>query len=464
MSKFDLVVIGAGPGGYVAAIRAAQLGMKTACVDKGQALGGTCLNVGCIPSKCLLETSEKYNWLNTTAKEQGIHVQSATLDFEAIMQRKNQVVKGLTDSVANLFKHYKIERFEGEAQFQTPHQLKIGQESIEADHILLATGSEATPLPFIPFDEKKVLSSTGALALAQIPKTMLIIGAGVIGVEIASVYQRFGCQVTLIEMLESICSPMDTTISKMLLLTLKKQGLTFHLGAKVLSAEAHADGVTAKVALAQGNAKGEETFSAEVLLVAVGRRPYTQGLGLPQIGINTSPKGFVPVDSNFRTAVPHIYAIGDLIEGPMLAHRASDEGIAVAELLAGFTPKLNYLAIPSVVYTHPEAASVGMSESEARAAGLDLLVATSAMRGNARARCAGDVEGVVKVIGEKQSGRLIGLHILASHASEMIGEGVIAIQKQATVEEIARASHAHPTLCEAIKEAAAAALGRAIHQ
>ncbi len=453
---FDLAVIGAGPGGYVAAIRAAQLGMRVVCIDKGEALGGTCLNVGCIPSKCLLETSQSYYWLQTGAKEQGISCSSAAIDFAQMMQRKEKVVVGLTDSIANLFKHYKIERIKGQAAFKTANILEIAGSTIEAKAFILATGSEPTSLPGLAFDEKQILSSTGALALTRLPKIMLIIGAGVIGVELASVYQRLGCQVTLVEMLDYICPGMDAAISKMLLSNLKKQGLTFHLSAKVLEVRKNGEGVTLKLP--------ETTLSGEVVLVAVGRRPYTAGLNLQEIGVTTTPKGFVTIDSNFRTSQPHIYAIGDLIEGPMLAHRASDEGFTVAELLAGHKASINYLAIPNVVYTHPEAAAVGLTEKEARDLGLELLIGTSAMRGNARARCAGDLEGMVKLIGEKKSGRLIGMHLLTAHASEMIGEGVIAIEKGATLEEIARAPHAHPTLSEAIKEAAGSAIGEAIHQ
>lgn len=429
---FDLAVIGAGPGGYVAAIRAAQLGMKVICLDKGPALGGTCLNVGCIPSKCLLEDT--------------LH---GKVDFPAMMKRKGEVVKGLTDGVANLFRHYKIEAAFGDVTFLNPNTLQVAERKIEPKSILLATGSEPIPLPILPFDEKKILSSTGALALSEVPKTMLIVGAGVIGVEIASVYQRLGTQVTLIEMLDYICPGLDATIQRALLSSLQKQGITFHLSTKL----EHAEGTILN-----------KTFSADVVLVAVGRRPYTAGLKLQEIGVTTTPKGFVQVDNNFRTSLPHIFAIGDLIEGPQLAHKASAEGVAVAEILAGKRPHLNYLAIPNVVYTHPEAAAVGMTEKEGRDAGLELIMGTSFMRGNPRSRCAGDLEGMVKVIGEKKSGRLIGLHILASHASEMIGEGMIAIEKNATVEDLASAAHAHPTLSEAIKEAAGSAIGHAIHQ
>ena len=464
MSKrtYDVVVIGSGPGGYVAAIRAAQLGLKTACIDKRKTLGGTCLNIGCIPSKCLLNSSEAYFWFKNSAREQGILCSDLKFDFEQTMQRKEKVVKMLTDSVANLFQHHGIERIEGEASFSSSHLLEVTQgaekRQVEAENMILATGSDSVALPFLPFDEKVVLSSTGALALPQIPKTLLVIGAGVIGVELASVFQRLGSQVTLIEMLDQICTPLDGAISKLFLTILKKQGLTFHLGAKVLRAE-RGDGVTLQVDLGGQ----EQPFFSEAVLVAVGRRPYTAGLKLAEVGIALN-RGFVSVDRNFRTSQPHIYAIGDLIEGPMLAHRASDEGIAVAELIAGLKPHLNYLAIPSVIYTQPEVATVGMSEKEAQEAGLGLLIGTSAMRGNPRARCTGELEGIVKVMGEKESGRLIGLHIIAAHASEMIGEGVLAIEKGATVEELARAPHAHPTLNEAIKEAAEQALGRAIHQ
>lgn len=464
MSKFDLAVIGAGPGGYVAAIRAAQLGMKTVCIDKAKSLGGTCLNIGCIPSKCLLQSSEAYAWLQNSSREHGIAVSGLSIDFAQMMQRKDKVVKSLTDGVANLFRHHDIERVEGRAHFESPHLLTVTQDQesrqIEAESIILATGSEPVPLPFLPFDERVVLSSRGALALPQIPKTMLIIGAGVIGVELASVYQRLGSQVTLIEMLDHICPGMDGAIGKTLLSVLKKQGLTFYLGAKVLRAQIEPAGVTLAVNVDQK----EQSFTADVVLVAVGRRPYTESLKLSEIGIQTTSKGFVPVDSNFRTVQPHIYAIGDLIEGQMLAHRASDEGVAVVELIKGMKPHLNYLAIPNVIYTHPEVAAVGMTEKEALEAGLELIVGTSWMRGNPRARCAGELDGIVKVIGEKKSGRLVGLHIMAAHASEMIGEGVMALEKEATVEEIARASHAHPTLSEAIKEAAGSAIGHAIHQ
>lgn len=457
---YDVAVIGSGPGGYVAAVRAAQLGLKTACIEKGKTLGGTCLNVGCIPSKCLLESSYHYSLMQNSAKEHGISHSGLSLDVPQMMQRKDKVVASLTDSVAHLFRHYKIDLIGGEARFESAHQLRVGGQQIEAKSIILATGSEPTPLPFLPFDEKVVLSSTGAVSLQRIPKTMLIIGAGVIGVELASVWQRLGCQVTLVEMLDQICAGMDASISKNLLGILKKQGMTFHLGAKVLRAEVKQDRASIVAMIDQQ----EQTFNTEVVLVAVGRRPCSRGLNLEAIGIQPNPKNLIAVDSNFRTAVPHIYAIGDLIEGPMLAHKASAEGSAAAEIIQGLHPKINYLAIPNVIYTHPEAASVGMTEKEARDAGLELIIGTSWMRGNPRARCSGDTEGLVKVIGEKKSGRLVGLHIISAHASEMIGQGATAIEKGATVEDLALSAQAHPTLNEAIKEAAGSAIGHAIHQ
>jgi dihydrolipoamide dehydrogenase len=461
--KFDAAVIGSGPGGYVAAVRAAQLGLKTVCVEKNQTLGGTCLNVGCIPSKALLQSSEHYEWLKKHSQEHGILAKDISLDFSKMSQRKNQIVKGLVDSIAALFKKNGIEPILGTAKFLDSRTILVegekGQQQIEADNVILATGSEPITLPFLPFDEKVVLSSTGALALPHVPKKMTVIGAGVIGVELASVFQRLGSQVVLIEMLDIICPAMDPAISRMLLQVLRKQGLEFHLESKVTKAKVDSNNATLTY-IENGQ---ENSITSDVVLVAVGRRPYTQGLDLAKAGITPDSKGFVKVDGLFRTSAKNVYAIGDLIDGPMLAHRASEEGIAVAEIIAGHAPHLNYMAIPNVIYTSPEVAAVGMTEPEAKASGWQLKIGNCAFRGNPRARCSGEIEGAVKIIGEASSGRLVGLHILGAHASEMIGEGVIAIEKRATLEEIAQAPHAHPTMTEAIKEAALNALGRAIH-
>jgi len=456
---YDLVIIGGGVGGYVAAIRAAQLGLKTACIEKEKTFGGTCLNVGCIPSKALLQSSEFYSFIEKKAKEHGIFVSDLKIEFEKMMGRKDQVVEGLVKGISHLLKRNNIATFYGTATFISPHVVQVGKQEIEAKKFILATGSEPCSLPFLTIDESLVLSSTGALSLKKVPKKMIVIGAGVIGVELASVYNRLGSEVTVIEMLDRVCPAMDGTIGKTLLQVLKKQGLTFHLEAKVTEAKVKKDSVTLAVSTQNGN----HEWSADVVLVAIGRRPYSKGLGLDTIGISLTPQGFVPVDQNFCTSQPHIFAIGDLIEGPMLAHRASEEGMAVVEMIAGTPACINYMAIPNVIYTHPEVAAVGLTEEETKNLGLSIQVGICSFKGNPRARCSGDTEGMVKVIGESSTGKLLGIHIIGPHASEMIGEGVMAIEKQMTLKELGNASHAHPTLCEAIKEAALQAQGRAIH-
>ncbi len=450
MEKYDLVVIGAGPGGYVAALRAAQLGLKTACVEKHARLGGTCLNVGCIPSKALLQSTEHYAWLLHHSSEHGIAVKDASIDFSKLMLRKDEVVLGLTQGIAGLFKKHGVAHLTGSARFTSAHTIELSNGNVvEAANFILATGSEPIPLPFLSFDEKLVVSSTGALSLPAIPKQMVVVGGGAIGVELASVYNRLGSKVTIIEMLDRICPTMDEAISKALLQALKKQELTFYLGAKVVKADPEKNGIV--LTIEQGGKS--LSLSADVALVAIGRRPYTQGLGLQEVGIALE-KGFVRIDSDFRTSTPHIYAIGDIVEGPMLAHRASEEGYAAAEIIAGRRPHLNYMAIPNVVYTHPEAATVGLTESEARGMGLQqIVVGASMFRANPRARCAGDAEGMVKVIGAGPHGVLVGMHIVGPQASELINTGVTAIEKRATVRELAVSPTAHPTFAEAIKEA-----------
>ncbi len=461
--EFDVVVIGSGPGGYVAAIRARQLGLKTACIEKEKTFGGTCLNVGCIPSKALLVSSEHVEFLREKAKEHGISCGNISFDFGRMMERKEQVVEGLVTSVAGLLKRNEVQAFQGTASFVSPHEIEVlsaaGKTRIYGKNFILATGSCPIELPFLRFDEKIVLSSTGALSLKRVPEKLLVIGAGVIGVELASVYQRLGAQVTIVEMLEAICPAMDGAVSRTLLRALTKQGISFHLGAEVLNANVSEKGVTLSVKTKEGNRE----FSGDRVLVSIGRRPYTEGLGLEKIGVEKTKKGFVAVDQNLRTSTSHIFAIGDLIDGPMLAHKASEEGVAAVELIAGLKPHVNYAAIPNVIYTHPEAAAIGFTEEEVKSLGVKYLAGSVSFKGNPRAKCSGDNEGLVKVIGEEKRGRLIGMHIIGPSASELIGEGMMAMEKRATLQEIASAPHAHPTLSEAIKEACLQALGRAVH-
>lgn len=453
--KYDLVVIGSGPGGYVAAVRAAQLGLKVACVDKRAEPGGTCLNVGCIPSKSLLQSTELYNHLLKDGHEHGIVFTNLSIDFKEMSNRKKQVVSGLVEGVRGLFKQNGVIYIQGTANFIDPHTLEVtndGQkQKIDAQYILLATGSEPIPLPNLPFDERQIVSSTGALSLSKVPQRMVVVGGGVIGVEIASVYNRLGTDITIVEMLDRICPAMDRTISLSLLQVLKKQGMKFLLSTKVVTTVVQPN----EVILTVNQGEQLSNLSADVVLVAVGRRPYSQELGLDKVGVKLDSKGFVLTDEAFRTSLPHIFAIGDLINGVMLAHRASEEGVAVVELIANANPtKINYMTIPNVIYTNPEVASVGLTEEEAREAGLDVMIGSVPFKANARARCSGEMEGLIKIIGESKSGRVIGMHIIGPHASEIIAEGMIAIEKKATLHDLAYAPNAHPTLNEAIKEAA----------
>ncbi|MCC5832972.1 MAG: dihydrolipoyl dehydrogenase [Chlamydiales bacterium] len=456
MEKFDLVVIGSGPGGYVAAIRAAQRGLKTACIEKEKTLGGTCLNVGCIPSKALLHSTEYYHKVASEGSEHGINAKELTIDLGRMMERKEKIVSGLVGGVNLLFERNKVVRIQGEASLDSPTRVRVGDSLYEADHILLATGSEPIPLPFLPFDEKRVLSSTGALSLPNVPKKLLMVGAGVIGLELGSVYQRIGAQVEVVELLDRVTPPFDREVSKTLYKIFSKQGMAFHLKEKVVEASVGEEGVELTL-------ESSKRLRGDVVLVAIGRRSYSKGLGLEKIGVQTDPQGRVKVDGSFRSSVPSIYAIGDLIDGPMLAHKASEEGIAAVDLICGDVVEINYLAIPNVMYTWPEVACVGMTEEEAKGAGLEIRIGKTPFKAIPRARCSGDIEGMVKIIGEKESDRLIGMHIVGPNASEMIHEGVVAIGRGVTLLEIAHASHAHPTCSEAIKEAALAAHNQAIH-
>ncbi len=454
METYDLAVIGSGPAGYVAAIRAAQLKLKVVCIEMNPTLGGTCLNVGCIPSKALLESTGLYSFVKQHGEKMGVIAPNLTSDFSAMMSRKNSIVKTITEGVKGLFKKNGVTSIFGKATLAGPTTIEVDGKTIEAKNIILATGSTPIALPFLPIDEKKVLTSTGALALEKVPSKLIVIGAGVIGVELGSVYARLGSDVTFIEALDNICGNLDPDVHRVLLASLKKQGLKFHLGTSVSSAK-----IEDKITITAG----DQILEGDTVLVGIGRKPYTEGLGLEKAGVKTTPRGQVIVDEFFRTSVPSIYAIGDIIDGPMLAHKASEEGVVAAEIIAGENSSVDYMTIPSIIYTHPEVATLGFTEPEAKEKGVDTFSGICPLIANARARCMDDNEGMVKVIGDKKSGKLIGLHIVAPHASELIEEGVVAIRKRMTVEELANTCHGHPTLSEAIKEACLVALGRPIN-
>lgn len=463
MEKYQVAVIGGGPGGYVAAVRCAQLGFKTVCVDKRKALGGTCLNVGCIPSKSLLHVSELYNNFQKKGTELGFSKLDISFDFSAIMEQKKKVIEGLVNSVETLIQKNQITHLEGSATFLSPNSLIIkkpetSEIEIEADYIILATGSEPIPLPFALFDEEKIVSSTGALSLSTLPSKFIVIGGGVIGVEIASIYQRLGSEVTVIEMLSQICPGVDLQSSKTLLQILTKQGISFQLNSKVTSILTQANNV-----VTVEYSKEDKTISQEanVVLICVGRRPHTESLNLSAGGVTLDDKGRVIVDTCFRTSQKNIFAIGDLIEGPGLAHRASEEGIAVANFLAGKTSQINYLTIPNVIYTYPEVASVGFTDEEAKEKGLEILQGISYFRGNPRGRCTHSTEGYVKIICEKHSERIVGMHIIGPQASELITIGAVAIEGRMSVRQLAELPFPHPTFSECIKEAALQALSLA---
>lgn len=464
IERYQVVIIGAGPGGYVAAIRAAQLGLKVACIEQDPFLGGTCLNVGCIPSKTLLQISEHYAWFEKQAEAVGIKAEGLDFDFDKMLNKKIEVINSFRQGIKALFKKNKVTLFQGKAKVATDHIVEVRDVEgkmtpILSDYVVLATGSRPIELPFLPFDEKVVVSSTGALSLKAPPKKLLVIGGGVIGLELASVYQRLGSEVVIIEMLDSICAGMDEDICKEMEKTLVKQGLKIHTSTKVVSASKTAKGVTLEIE------KGSDTHkvSGDICLVAVGRKPYTEDLGVKELGVEVNATGHVVVDVNFRSNIRHIFAIGDVIQGPMLAHRASEEGIAVAEMLYGMRPHINYMAIPSVIYTHPEAASVGMTQKEAKRFKMHVKSAKFPFKANSRARCIGDDGGFVKVIQDKASKRVVGMHIIGPQAGELIQCGVLAIEKKATVHEMSHAPYAHPTLTEAVKEACLAIEDGPIH-
>lgn len=436
---YDAVVIGAGPGGYVCAIRLAQLGLKTACIEKN-ALGGTCLNVGCIPSKSLLQSTEHYHELTHAFAEHGIHADNPTFNFSEMQKRKEGVVATFVKGIGGLLAKNKVTHIQGEASFLDPNTLQVGEETIQAKHIIIATGSTPTSLPFLPIDEETIVSSTGALAWPNPPESLIVIGGGIIGVELGSVYARLGTKVTVVEYLDRITPTMDKDLSKELQKLLTSQGIQFELSQKVVNLS----GTTITT-------ESGSTFTAEKILVAIGRKPYTDNLKLENAHITPNEKGQIPINGAFQTSEPHIYAIGDVVDGPMLAHKASEEGVAVAELIAGQSPHLEYITIPSVVYTSPEVASVGFTEQDLT---VPYIAHKFPFKANSRAKAAGHEQGFVKLLAHKETGHILGGHIIGAHAGELIHEIALALRTRSTLHTIATTSHAHPTLAEAIKEAA----------
>jgi dihydrolipoamide dehydrogenase len=462
--EFDVIVIGSGPAGYVAAIKAAQLGLKTACVEKRQTLGGTCLNVGCIPSKTLLHASELYYKVKKEGQAFGILGEALSFDWDKMQEKKRKVIQNLNEGIGGLFKKNKVVKMEGEASFLSPHELvvvsKEGSKTFSSKFFIIATGSEEVALPFLPFDQKRVLSSTGALSLETVPKRLGVIGAGVIGVELGSVFQRLGSQVIFIEFMDRICPQFDPSISTALQDALSKQGMLFSLSSKVVSASLEEQTVLLKIAPKEGGAEREERVDA--VLVAVGRRAYHKGLGLEKIGIALSPQGLIAVDGEFRTSHPHILAIGDVIDGPMLAHKASEEGVAAAEICAGLFPKLEYIKIPNVIYTSPEVASVGFSEPDLTQKGIAFLTGSYPFKGNSRAKCIGEEEGFIKVLVDQQKDLILGVHMIGPHVSELIATAGLALGMP--IQSVGELCFAHPTLSEALKEAALSVHKKAIHK
>ncbi len=463
----DLVVIGGGPGGYVAAIRAAQLGLSVACVENRGALGGTCLNVGCIPSKALLQSSEHFVQASGTLAAHGVKLSGVKLDLKTMMARKDKVVGDLTKGVEFLFKKNKVGYVSGTGRITAPGEVAVQplkggtEETLKTRNVLIATGSENTPLQGIEVDEKQIVTSTGALSLAKVPKHLVVIGGGYIGLELGSVWRRLGSEVIVVEFLDRIVPGMDGEISKQFQRILGRQGFTFKLSSKVTQAKKAKTGVTLKVEPAAG---GEaESLKVDVVLVSVGRRPYTEGLGLDGVNVKTDSAGRVMIDGQFRTNVEGIYAIGDVIAGPMLAHKAEEEGVAVAEILAGLPGHVNYDAIPGVVYTWPEVASVGMTEDALKDSGADYRVGKFPFSANSRARTNAETDGFVKILADAKTDRVLGVHIIGPDAGTLITEAVLAMEYGASAEDIARTCHAHPSLNEAVKEAALAVAGRPIH-
>ncbi|MCY3998545.1 MAG: dihydrolipoyl dehydrogenase [Flavobacteriaceae bacterium] len=467
MNHYEIVIIGSGPGGYVAAIRCAQLGKKVAIIERYTTLGGTCLNVGCIPSKALLDSSHHYDHLKNHSQEHGINVDKEfiKLDLKQMMNRKNDVVDKTIGGINYLMKKNKIDVYCGHGSLINPSSIEIKSskkgETISFDKAIIATGSKPNTLPFITIDKGRIITSTEALALKEVPKHLIIIGGGVIGLELGQVYHRLGSQVSVIEYEDRIIASMDIDMSKELARVFKKEGIKFYVSHRVTGVEREKDIVTVQAQ----NQKGETiSFQGDYCLISVGRKPYTENLGLEKAGIQVNDFGQIQVDSNLQTTCPNIYAIGDVIQGAMLAHKAEEEGILVAEYLAGQKPHIDYNLIPNVIYSWPEVASVGKTEDQVKQSNQEYKVGKFPMRALGRARASGDIDGLVKVIADKQSDQVLGVHIIGARASDIIAEAVVAMEYQASAEDIARISHAHPTFTEAVKEAALSASdNRPIH-
>ncbi|MDY3344253.1 dihydrolipoyl dehydrogenase [Riemerella anatipestifer] len=466
MSQFDVTVIGSGPGGYVAAIRCAQLGFKTAIIEKYPTLGGTCLNVGCIPSKALLDSSEHFENAKHNFANHGIVINEPKADLARMVERKNEVVEQTTKGINFLMDKNKITVFEGVGSFETATKIKVTKndgstESIESKYTIIATGSKPSSLPFISLDKERIITSTEALNLKEIPKHLVVIGGGVIGLELGSVYKRLGSEVTVVEYLDKIIPGMDGSLSKELQKVLKKQGMKFMLSTAVSAVERKGDAV---VVTAKDKKGAEVSVEGDYCLVSVGRRPYTEGLGLENAGVDLDERGRVKVNDHLQTNVSNIYAIGDVVKGAMLAHKAEEEGVFVAETLAGQKPHINYNLIPGVVYTWPEVAGVGKTEEQLKEEGVSYKVGSFPMRALGRSRASGDIDGLIKVLADEKTDEILGVHMIGARAADMIAEAVVAMEFRASAEDISRISHAHPTFTEAIKEAALDATGkRALH-
>lgn len=459
--SYDVIVIGGGPGGYVCAIRAAQLGLRTACVERSATLGGTCLNIGCIPSKALLQSSENYEEVRHAFAEHGVLVDGVRLDLDRMMARKGEVVGANVKGVEFLFRKNKVTWLKGEGRITGPGRVEVGGKGYDAKSIVIATGSESLTLPGVEVDEEEIVTSTGALELDEVPGRLAVIGGGYIGLELGSVWRRLGAEVTVIEYLDRLVPGMDSEIAKQFERTLGRQGIKFRLGTKVVAARRGNEGVILTLEPAKGGTPEEMT--ADIVLVAIGRKPYTDGLGLAEAGVALDERGRVKVDAHYATNVPGIYAIGDVIAGPMLAHKAEEEGVACAERIAGQAGHVNYDVIPGIVYTWPEVATIGQTEDTLKQQGVGYRVGKFPFSANGRARAMGSTDGFVKILADKDTDRILGAHIIGPDAGTLIAELATAMEFGASSEDVARICHAHPTLSEAVKEAALAVENRAIH-